>query len=105
MSTKKNEQSISDWYGKHYSFFCNKDCEYFPCHPVSDPEEFNCLFCFCPLYVLGRNCGGNFTYLENGFKDCSSCLLPHRRESYGYILKRYGDIVAAMAALEPKTQE
>ena len=32
------------WEGKHYAFFSNKECEYFPCHAGADPENFNCLF-------------------------------------------------------------
>lgn len=88
------------WEGKHFSFFTNKECEYYPCHKVSEGMEFNCLFCYCPLYALGRDCGGNFTYHENGIKDCSKCILPHKRESYGYITKRYADIAAALARRE-----
>ena len=26
------------WEGKHYAFFSNKECEYFPCHAGADPE-------------------------------------------------------------------
>ncbi|MDY3619049.1 cysteine-rich small domain-containing protein [Agathobaculum sp.] len=88
------------WEGKSYSFFQNRACEFFPCHKTERTEDFNCLFCYCPLYTLGRECGGNFRYLENGIKDCSNCLLPHRRESYGYITKRFGDIAAAMQRQE-----
>ena len=66
---------------KEYKFFAHRDCEFFPCHEVKDPENFNCLFCYCPLYAMGRDCGGNFKYLENGVKDCSGCLLPHRRKN------------------------
>ena len=44
---------------KAYSFFCNAECEFFPCHKTNDLENFNCLFCYCPLYALGENCGGN----------------------------------------------
>ena len=36
----------------NYSFFNHKECEYFPCHETAHPEEFNCLFCYCPLYTL-----------------------------------------------------
>ena len=43
----------------NYAFFQNKDCEYFPCHKCADAENFNCLFCYCPLYALGDECGGN----------------------------------------------
>lgn len=50
-------------------FLSNTDCEYFPCHPAPDGAEFNCLFCYCPLYALGKACGSDLTYLENGFKD------------------------------------
>ena len=42
------------WEGKQYSFFCHKECEFFPCHETKDPENFNCLFCYCPLYALGK---------------------------------------------------
>ena len=34
---------------RHYAFFQNRDCEYFPCHATKHPEDFNCLFCYCPL--------------------------------------------------------
>lgn len=85
-----------EWYGKGYSFFANRDCEYYPCHDVPEGTEFNCLFCYCPLYMLGEECGGSFTYLEDGSKDCSRCLLPHGRESYGYITRQYQKIVESM---------
>ena len=55
------------WENKHYAYFCNRECEYFPCHKGADPENFNCLFCYCPLYVLGDRCGGKFAYLPNGY--------------------------------------
>ncbi|MGE4352784.1 MAG: histidine phosphatase family protein [Oscillospiraceae bacterium] len=77
------------WLGKGYSFFQNKACEYFPCHATKRPENFNCIFCYCPLYALGENCGGNFRYTENGDKDCSGCLVPHMRENYGKIIEKY----------------
>ena len=40
---------------KHYDFFQNSECEYFPCHKGADPKTFSCLFCYCPLYALGEN--------------------------------------------------
>ena len=61
----------------HYSFFQHKECEFFPCHKTDHPEDFNCLFCYCPLFALGKKCKGNFRYTENGVKDCSNCLIPH----------------------------
>lgn len=73
------ESSTSE---KHFQFFSNSKCEYFPFHPTNDPENFNCLFCYCPLHALGDKCGGNFTYIAGGIKDCSGCLIPHRREGY-----------------------
>ncbi|MDY3869410.1 MAG: cysteine-rich small domain-containing protein [Pyramidobacter sp.] len=79
-----------------YSFFSHKECEFFPCHKGADPENFNCLFCYCPLYALGPDCGGNFKYTEGGIKDCSDCLIPHGRKSYSYIAAHFGKIVEAM---------
>ena len=84
------------WRGKGFAFFQNTACEYFPCHQTENPADFNCLFCYCPLYVLGRNCGGHLTYTENGIKDCSACMVPHKRGNYGYITGRFQDIVRKM---------
>ena len=68
-------------------------------HPVrifplsqNKPEDFNCLFCYCPLYALGDKCGGNFTYVGDGIKDCSGCLVPHGRGSYSYITKKFPEL-------------
>lgn len=71
-----------------YKFFNHKDCDFFPCHKVNNEEEFNCLFCYCPLYTLGERCGGNFTYLENGIKDCSNCMVPHSKNAYDYVMSK-----------------
>ena len=73
---------------EHYKFCQNRECEFFPCHKGIKDEDFNCLFCYCPLYALGDKCGGSFTYLEDGIKDCSNCLLPHRRENYDRIMEK-----------------
>ncbi len=82
--------------GEHYRYFCNRECEYFPCHQTDGRDNFNCLFCYCPLYVLGEHCGGNFAFLPNGYKDCSYCVFPHLRENYSEITKRYREILAVM---------
>ena len=87
---------------RNYSFFQNTKCEYFPCHKVSDPENFNCLFCYCPLYALGRKCGGNFESNESGFKDCSGCAVPHRRENYEKVVSRYKDIMDVVREQDKK---
>ena len=78
---------------RHYDFFQNNECEYFPCHESADKENFNCLFCYCPLYALGDKCGGNFTYTAQGIKDCSQCMKPHRRENYMKIMEKMGDVM------------
>lgn len=82
---------------KKYSYFAHRECEYFPCHEGADKDNFNCLFCYCPLYVLGENCGGDFLYLNNGIKDCSRCLKPHKRENYEEITKCFSQIVQKMS--------
>ncbi|MEE0912021.1 MAG: cysteine-rich small domain-containing protein [Paludibacteraceae bacterium] len=72
-----------------YKCFKNEDCEFFPCHKGVNEEEFNCIFCFCPLYSKGTECGGCYTLTGNGIKDCSHCSLPHKGESgYDWVLKR-----------------
>jgi Zn-finger protein len=70
-----------------HRFFNNRECQYFPCHKTGRPDEFNCLFCFCPLYFLAE-CGGNFTVLESGVKDCTACMIPHTPKGYDHVLAR-----------------
>lgn len=77
----------------HYDYFQNRECEYFPCHPQAEPENFNCLFCYCPLYALGDKCGGSFTYTDNGIKNCTDCLRPHRRENYALICRQLKQVL------------
>lgn len=79
---------MSEKMSKNYSYFSHKECEYFPCHPKAKEDNFNCLFCFCPLYALGDQCGGNFTYTEKGIKSCEKCMYPHLRENYDKIMQK-----------------
>lgn len=75
--------------GTYFKYFTNLECEFFPCHENVPPEEFNCLFCFCPAYALGEECGGLFSYEnDNGIKDCSGCNIPHHKANYDWIVER-----------------
>jgi len=76
---------------ENYKFFQHNHCEFFPCHKVKDTKDFNCLFCYCPLYTLGDKCGGNFKYV-NGIKDCSDCLIPHSKGGYDYIMSKWEEV-------------
>ena len=71
-----------------YKYFKNTDCKYFPCHKgLSD--DFNCLFCYCPMYSM-PNCPGSKTYIEkNGkkIKVCTDCTFPHRPENNDKIIQ------------------
>ena len=84
----------------NYAFFQNTECEYFPCHPTDHPEDFNCLFCYCPLFALGKKCGGNCKYNEKGVKDCSGCLLPHKRGNYDYVNSKFKEIMKRVAEMD-----
>ena len=79
-----------------HRFFNNHSCKYFPCHNTPDcmtNSQFNCLFCFCPLYHLD-DCGGKFTYSKtesaeiNSIKLCMDCHLPHMPEYYDIIIDK-----------------
>ncbi|BEV73074.1 MULTISPECIES: cysteine-rich small domain-containing protein [unclassified Paludibacterium] len=62
----------------YYMGFTHQQCEYLPCHQ-GVKQEFNCLFCYCPLVNL--QCPGPFRIYHDrqgvGRKDCSDCKLPH----------------------------
>lgn len=79
-----------------YRFFQNTACEYYPCHQGVG-EDFNCLFCYCPLYALGDQCGGQFVYLPNGVKSCEHCTRPHDRNGYDYVMERVGQLIRMAA--------
>ena len=53
----KKDERMEEKKKNSFRFFCNKECEYFPYHETNDPDNFNCLFCYCPLYALGEKCG------------------------------------------------
>ena len=84
----------------HHQFFQNRQCQFFPCHKGVDTADFNCLFCYCPLYALGKKCGGNCRYTEKGIKSCADCAFPHRRENYDKVIERYGDIVKVVQKMD-----
>lgn len=70
-----------------YRFFENRDCKYFPCH--QGLTDFNCLFCYCPLYTW-EHCPGRPQYKEkNGhvIKVCTDCTFPHQPENYDVIMQ------------------
>jgi len=82
----------------NYKYFQNDKCEYYPCHktiPIKchnaiNKEDFNCLFCFCPLHPY-KDCGGQYKILSNGIKDCSDCLIPHDKNNYDLIISKIID--------------
>ena len=70
------------------SFFRNCACEHFPCHKVTDTQDFNCLFCYCPMYTREK-CPGNPKYLEvdgKVIKVCDECMFPHIPDNYDKII-------------------
>ena len=86
--------------GADSAFFQNRACDRFPCHSGIDLSEFNCLFCYCPLYALGERCGGGFHYTEKGVKSCVDCTFPHLRSNYAAVLARYPELAALAARTE-----
>ena len=81
---------------ERFKFMSHRECEFFPCHKCANDENFNCLFCYCPLYALGDRCGGNFKYTEEGIKDCSDCMIPYSRKAFDYINERF-DMISELA--------
>lgn len=86
-------QSIQNLNNKNYKFFQHRNCENFPCHKIDKLEDFNCLFCYCPLYFLGEKCGGNFYYTKSGIKSCKDCDFPHKKENFDAINLRLKEIL------------
>ena len=77
---------------ENYKFSQNTKCEFFPCHKIKNNDEFNCLFCFCPLYMLKEECGGNYKY-SSGTKDCSDCIKPHAKGAYEHEMSKMNMVI------------
>lgn len=70
-----------------YKYFKNKDCKYYPCHKLDG--DFNCMFCFCPMYTLEK-CPGDPEYIQSDgrtVKSCMDCIFPHQPDNYDKIMK------------------
>lgn len=77
-----------------YKFVQNKKCEYFPCHEGIKEVAFNCLLCYCPLYCMKDQCGGNYEYTSKGIKSCSRCNIPHvSTEGYDQVMGKIGLVI------------
>ena len=46
------------------------------------------MFCYCPLYLLGDKCGGDFVYSAKGVKLCHECHLAHEPDYYDVIVAK-----------------
>ena len=64
-----------DLTGKHYTWFQNRECEYFPCHKGCGRRKFNCLFCYCPLY-RHPNCRGQASCCGTGSRTAPTACCP-----------------------------
>ena len=75
-------------------FFQNRECPHFPCHEGVPEQDFNCLFCYCPLYALGPRCSGNYRYTDKGVKNCVACTLLHDGDAgVDIVHQRFGMLV------------
>ena len=71
-----------------FKYFENRDCKYYPCH--EGIEHMNCLFCYCPLYLMD-DCPGSPKYIEKDgkiIKSCIDCTFPHESDNYTQIIKK-----------------
>lgn len=73
-----------------YKYFKNDACKYLPCHQGMKGDDFNCLFCYCPMNRY-EDCLGTPEYISllNGktLKDCTNCTFPHEPEHYEEIME------------------
>ena len=67
------------------TYFKNTECKYFPCHNTSPEADFNCLFCYCPLYKLLSKVGRSSLSFELplGFKEAEA----YRKANGKYVRK------------------
>jgi len=61
------------------------------CHDGVSEDDFNCLFCYCPLYAYS-DCGGSYITLEDGTKDCSRCTKNHDKHSWKFVVNKLREV-------------
>ena len=73
----------------------DKTCKHHLCHKGIDEKDFDCMLCYCPLYLI--ECAGNFKIIKRGKnkgkKDCSDCVFPHTTGGKRYVLRRLKQII------------
>ena len=73
-----------------YRYFKNDQCKYYPCHKIEEGQDFNCLFCYCPMNCY-TDCLGTPNYITRAsgkrIKDCTNCTFPHIPENYDHIIQ------------------
>ena len=79
----EGRHKLGDRLMPQFKRFEHRRCEHWPCH---GDNPVNCIFCFCPLYDC-PDCGGHYSTLANGLKDCSECGLPHGEDGYDIIVE------------------
>jgi Zn-finger protein len=73
-----------------------KDCNYYPCHDGIIEEEYQCEFCFCPIYPCNiEKTGGKIISGRDGSQiwDCSDCIIVHEKENFNKIKKGLHNII------------
>lgn len=88
-----------------FNYFQNVDCRFFPCHDTVPKADFNCLFCYCPLYHYA-DCGGTYRISEHNVKDCSKCTRNHDKDSWKYVvgrLRQHNEYVVKFNEIKKKT--
>ncbi len=54
------------WEGKDILISAIRNVNFCHCHKNADPDDFNCLFCYCPLYALGGEMRWEFPVYGKG---------------------------------------
>jgi Zn-finger protein len=78
-------------------------CKFFPCHKGINPEDFDCTFCYCPIYPCGiKETGGKWITGNSGdaIWDCTGCNIIHRKDVVKKIKSKIRDIIYEEATKE-----
>ena len=64
------------WENKHYAYFCNRECEYFPCHKGADRKILIAYSAIALCMYWEIAAAESLPYLPNGYKDCTAVCFP-----------------------------
>ncbi|MDR2829484.1 MAG: cobalt-precorrin-3B C(17)-methyltransferase [Methanobrevibacter sp.] len=80
----------------------NKNCEYYPCHDMSNQQ---CDFCYCPFYPCGDGSTGGKWIKNKNVWNCMDCTWIHEKKVVNCVKPKIKEIFESVKDLQTKKED